>query len=117
MGGTRCQALEVRIALGSAVPEAGDLRRRLCRAPSGGQECGLMFPVKPSGQGEGSAQTGTPRSQVSRARTPFWGQPLLEQCDLWVEQGPMAISEGLSVAWLSYCGGVVSGTNSPKPRW
>ena len=32
MGGTRCQALEVHIALGSAVPEAGDLRRRLCRA-------------------------------------------------------------------------------------
>ena len=69
MGGTRCQALEVHIALGSAVPEAEDLRRRLCRAPSGGQECGLMFPVKPSGQGEGSAQTGR-RVHKSAVRGP-----------------------------------------------
>ena len=47
MGGTRCQALEVHIELGSAVLVTGDLRHRLCRAPLGGQECGLMFPDGP----------------------------------------------------------------------
>ena len=69
MGGTWCQALEVHIELGSAVLVTGDLRHRLCRAPSGGQECGLMFPVKPSGQGEGSAQTGR-RVHKSAVRGP-----------------------------------------------
>ena len=78
MGGTRCQALEVHIELGSAVLVTGDLRHRLCRAPSGGQECGLMFPLKALGPGRRFRPNGTPRSQVSRARTPFGGQPLLE---------------------------------------